>query len=93
MIGGLIAILIAYWFYRSAASRGLPGFHWAFAGLISYYIPNFIWSLGVSKPWMNQLHAQNASVMGTLLGFSSVLVGAAVASVVYFLTLRRKSAS
>lgn len=89
MIGGVIAIVIAYWFYRSAATRGLPAFQWAFAGAIVYYIPNFIWSLAVAKPMMNELHAQNASASATLLGFSSVLIGAAVALLVHLLVLRR----
>jgi hypothetical protein len=92
MIGGIVAILIAYWYYRSAEQRHLPGFQWAFAGLIAYYIPNFIWSLSVAKPWLNKLHAQTPSIMNTLVGFSSVFVGAAVAILVYRLVLRGKSA-
>lgn len=92
MFGGVIAILIAYWFYRSAESRNLPGIQWAIAGAVSYYIPNFIWSLLVAKPMMNQLHAQNATGTASALGFSSVFVGTAVATLVYFLVLRRTSA-
>lgn len=92
MIGGVIAILIAYWYYRTAESRGLPNFQWAFAGLISFYIPNFIWSLAIAKPMMNSLHAQNATATASLLGFSSVFVGAAAAVLVYFLVLKRASA-
>jgi uncharacterized membrane protein YgaE (UPF0421/DUF939 family) len=89
MIGGIVAILMAYWFYRSAEAHGLPVFQWAFAGLISYYIPNFIWSLMVAKPWINSLHAQNGTVLATLLGFSSVLVGALAAFLVNLLVLRK----
>jgi hypothetical protein len=91
MFGGIIAILIAYIFYRAAEARHLPGFQWALGGIISFYVPNFIWSLMVAKPMMTQLHAQNATGMASLLGFSSVFVGAAVALLVYFLVLRRLS--
>ena len=91
MIGGVVAIIITYWYYRGAIARHLPGFQWAFAGLIVYYIPNFIWSLGIAKPWLARLHSQTPSMIHTLVGFSSVLVGAAVALLVYFLILRRKS--
>jgi hypothetical protein len=89
MFGGLAAIVIAIWFYRSAESRGLPGIQWAIAGAIAFYVPNVIWSLLIAKPMMTQLHAQNASGMASLLGFSSVFVGAAVAGLVYVLVLRR----
>ncbi len=89
MFGGIIAIVIAFLFYRTAESKHLPGFQWAVGGVIAYYVPNFIWSLLVAKPMMNALHAQNATGPASLLGFSSVFVGAAVALLVYFLILRR----
>ena len=91
MFGGLIAILIALGFYKSAESKHLPGFQWAFAGVVAFYLPNFIWSLTIAKPMMNQLHAQNATGMASFLGFSSVIIGALVAGLVYMLVLRRAS--
>jgi hypothetical protein len=75
MIGGIVAVLIAYWFYRSAEDRGLPVFHWAFAGLLAFYIPNFAWSLLVAKPWVTSLHAQQATLATGLINFSSVALG------------------
>jgi hypothetical protein len=93
MIGGIIAIVIALWFYRTAESRHLSGIQWAIGGAIAFYIPNFIWSLMVAKPMMNQLHAQNATGMASMLGFSSVFVGAIVAILVHFLILRRTQAT
>lgn len=93
MIGGIIAILIALWFYRTAESRHLSGAQWAVGGAIAFYIPNFIWSLMVAKPMMNQFHAQNATGMASMLGFSSVFVGTMVAILVHFLILRRTQAA
>lgn len=92
MIGGLVAILIAYFYYQGAETRQLPGFQWAFGGALVFYVPNFIWSLAIAKPMMNQLHAQNATGLASLLGFSSVLIGALVAGLVYWLVLRPKKA-
>ena len=89
MFGGLIAILIALGFYKSAESKHLPGFQWAFAGVVSFYLPNFVWSLAVAKPMMTQLHAQNATGTASLVGFSSDFIGALVAGLVYLLILRR----
>ncbi|QXP84153.1 hypothetical protein ABZN20_06565 [Methylococcus sp. ANG] len=87
MIGGIVAILIAIWFYRSAEGRGLPAVQWAFAGLLAYYVPNFVWSLVVAKPLMAEFHARSAVMMAGLVGHSSVVVGAVVAIAVrhYFL--------
>ncbi|MDD2768175.1 MAG: hypothetical protein PHT19_05550 [Methylococcus sp.] len=87
MIGGIAAILITIWFYRSAEARGLPAVQWAFAGLVAYYVPNFVWSLLVAKPLMAEFHARAAVLMAGLIGHSSVIVGAAIAFVVhrYFL--------
>lgn len=89
MIGGIIAILMAYWFYRTAQSRQLPAFHWAVGGVLAFYVPNFIWSLTLAKPMLNQLHAQNGTVMATFWGFSSVIVGTAVAVAVHYFILQR----
>ena len=89
MFGGVAAILIAWWFYRAAEDRSLPAIQWAIGGAVAYYVPNFIWSVMVAKPMMNPLHAKNATTMASIVGFSSVFVGAAVALLVYFLILRR----
>jgi hypothetical protein len=75
MLGGIVALLIAVWFYRSAEARGLPSVPWAVAGVIAYYVPNFIWSLMVAKPWLTTLHVQNAAAMSSLVGHSSIFVG------------------
>ncbi|HYE37024.1 MAG TPA: hypothetical protein VEB01_16615, partial [Methylocaldum sp.] len=72
MIGGIVAVLIAYWFYRSAEDCGLSTFQWAFAGLLAFYVPNFAWSLLVAKPWVTSLHAQQATFSTGLINFSSV---------------------
>jgi hypothetical protein len=87
MIGGIVAVVIAIWYYRSAEARHLPAVQWAFAGLIAYYVPNFIWSFLVAKPLIAEFHARAAVMLAGLTGHSSVLVGAVVAILVrhYFL--------
>lgn len=89
MIGGIVAILVAYGFYRTAASRQLPAMPWAVGGTLAYYVPNFIWSLTLAKPMLNQLHAQGATAMATFWGFSSVIVGTVVAVAVHHFILQR----
>lgn len=91
MLGGIVAVVIAVWFYRSAEGRGIPPIPWAVAGAIAYYVPNFIWSLLVAKPWLSSLHAQNAAVMSSIVGHSSILVGVIFAVLVHrFALLRAK---
>lgn len=91
MLGGIVAVVIAVWFYRSAEGRGIPPIPWAVAGAIAYYVPNFIWSLLVAKPWLSSLHAQNAAVMSSIVGHSSILVGVVFAVLVHrFALLRAK---
>lgn len=93
MLGGIIAVVIAIWFYRSAEGRGLPPIPWGVAGVIAYYVPNFIWSLMVAKPWLSTLHAQNAAGLSSLVGHSSILVGAVVAVIVHRFALLRARTS
>lgn len=89
MLGGVVAVLIAIWFYRSAEGRGLPPISWGVAGVIAYYVPNFIWSLLVAKPWLVTLHAQNAAGLSSIVGHSSILVGAVFAVLVHRFALLR----
>ncbi|QSA96681.1 hypothetical protein [Methylococcus sp. EFPC2] len=88
MLGGLVAVAITIWFYKIAASKGVPAAQWGIAGLISFYVPNFIWSLLVAKPWLASLHNQGAAFKSSLVGHSSIFVGAAVAYVVWLVFLR-----
>jgi len=88
MLGGLIAVAIAIWFYKTAESKGAPAVQWGIAGLISFYVPNFIWSLVVAKPWLASLHNQGAPMKSSLVGHSSILVGAVCAWLIWSFFLR-----
>lgn len=92
MLGGLVAVVIAFWFYRTADSKGAPAMHWAVAGLIAYYVPNFIWSLWVAKPILQTLHAQSAPIKASLVGHSSIVIGAVCAWAVWYGFLRKLKA-
>jgi hypothetical protein len=92
MLGGVVAVLIAFWFYRTADSKGAPAIQWAIAGLIAYYVPNFIWSLLVAKPILQTLHAQSAPIKASLVGHSSIVIGALCAWLVWYGFLRKLKA-
>jgi hypothetical protein len=90
MIGGLIAVALAIWFYRTALANGMPALQWGIAGVVVYYIPNFFWSLMVAKPVLQNLHQQTAPMKYSFWGYSSVMVGLAVAVAVWYLLLNKK---
>ena len=57
MIGGLIAIAIAIWFYRTAVQMNDPRpVFWAVNGVAAYYIVVFLWWILVLKPASATLH-------------------------------------
>jgi len=89
MLGGLIAVAIAVWFYRTAMAKGAEGFQWGLVGIITYYVPNFLWSVMVAKPVLVNLHKQTAPIKYSLWGYSSVFVGLAVVLTVWYLVLNR----
>lgn len=79
MIGGLIAVAIAIWFYRTALQLNDPKvFQWAINGVVAYYLVVFIWWFLVLRPASQTLHHQNQPLLialhygGTVLGVAVV---------------------
>jgi hypothetical protein len=93
MIGGIVAIALAVLFYRTAVAKGAPALQWGMVGVITYYVPNFLWSVMVAKPVLTNLHKATAPMKYSFWGFSSVLIGlAAAATVWYFFLNKQKTA-
>ena len=75
IIGGLVAVAIAIWFYRTAVDLDDPRpFVWAVNGVIAYYIIVFMWQFLVFKPASAALHHQNPALL-TLIHFAGPLLG------------------
>lgn len=75
MIGGLIAVAIAIWFYRTALAINEPKpVLWVIYGVVAYYLIVGIWWFLVVKPMSGTLHHYSPTVMfvvhiaGNLLG-------------------------
>lgn len=81
MIEGILAILVAVWFYQTARRSGRDAFGWAAVGAGVFYATVFLW-VGLNKTdFMEQLHHQNVAVgifihyLGSALGlFTAWLV-------------------
>lgn len=57
MIGGLVTVAIAIWFYRTAIEiRDPKPFLWAFNSVAAYYVIVFLWWLLVLKPVSASFH-------------------------------------
>jgi hypothetical protein len=59
---------------------------------VSFYAPNFLWQMMVARPKLLLLHAQNQAFQAGFWGYSSVMLGAVCALLVWQLVLRNKSA-
>lgn len=93
MLGGIISILCAVWFYRTAVAKAAPGIQWAVVGFVTFFLPNLVWKLWVAQPIAVKFHAQNAFLKAGLISNSGVLVGAVVAWLVWSKVLNKLKSS
>ncbi len=74
MVEGILAILVAVWFYRTATSRGQDPFLWAAVGVGVYYLAVFLWVWFNKTSFMEGVHHQSVAVgvfihyLGSVLG-------------------------
>lgn len=68
VVGGIIAILVAIWFYRTAESKGAEPFSWAVAGTIFYYLPMGLWTWIVNPMIRNPYVTSEGSSLIVHLG-------------------------
>ncbi|BCX88512.1 hypothetical protein MIN45_P0881 [Methylomarinovum tepidoasis] len=79
MLGGLVALAIAIWFYRTAVEIDDPKpFMWAANGVIVYYLVVFIWWFLVLKPASEALHHQSQAMLAAIK-YGGILLGLGVA--------------
>ncbi|WP_022948753.1 hypothetical protein [Methylohalobius crimeensis] len=75
MLGGLLAILVAIWFYRSADRVGHPEpFKWGAIGAAVYYVAMFLWRWFANTGFMETLHHSSVT-MGMLVHYAGVAIG------------------
>lgn len=88
VIGGLLAIGLAVWYYRTAEAKGGPAVQWAIAGVMVFYVPNFLWQLMVAGPALKSIQKQTAPLKFGMWGYSSILIGLLVAIAVWTFFLK-----
>lgn len=81
MLGGIIAVLLCVWFYRTAEAMKLNPLPWIVGALVVYYGVKYGWTWGVVKPTMGD-KAGARTMMATLMtDYSGAVLGAIAAAV------------
>jgi len=88
VIGGLITIGLAVWFYRTAAAKGGPALQWGIAGALVFFVPKILWQVMVANPALRSMQKGTAPMKLALWDYSSILIGLAVAVAVWSLFLK-----
>ena len=89
MVGGLVAVGLAFWFHVSAEAKGLNPWKWVFISLAVYFGTLFVWVMLVGGPMMTQAIYARSLKMGSLSVYSGIAVGAIVVAIVRFKYLRK----
>ncbi|MGR9045879.1 MAG: hypothetical protein ACU83N_11315 [Gammaproteobacteria bacterium] len=84
MLGTITALLITYWFYRSAEATGKNPLSSAALGFLAYLIPCVIWTLAVTPSLRNAVEHNPGTLFGLFANYAYILVGIAAAVWVKF---------
>lgn len=94
IVGAILAIAIAYWFYRTAEKHGIEPTWWGLIGVACYYFSTLMWSTGVVRPVLTMVRETdpgNLRVWVAIGLFSTALFGALIAVLVRrYVLLRMK---
>ena len=88
----LAVLLSAFWYYRTAESRGQPALAWAIAGAMIYYGGFLFWMHGVLKNLMAAYFQTHGFWIGIGMDVSATLFGALCMAGFRWRVLARKGA-
>lgn len=88
----LAVLLSAYWYYRTAVSRGQPGIAWAIAGAMLYYGGFLLWMHVILKAVMSASFQTHSFWAGIGMDLSAILFGVACMAGFRWLVLLRNRA-
>ncbi len=87
----LAVLLSAFWYYRTAESRGQPALAWAIAGAMIYYGGFLFWMHAVLKNLMTGYFQMHGFWAGIGMDVSATLLGALCMAGFRWWVLLRKS--
>lgn len=85
MAGTITALLITYWFYKSAEATGKNPLSSAAIGFLSYLIPCVVWTFTVTPGLRDALEHNPGALSGLFVNYAYILVGIACAVGVKFM--------
>lgn len=84
MIGTVTALLISYWFYKSAETSGKNPLSSAAVGFLAYLLPCLVWTFAVTPTLRDAVEHNPDTLSGLFANYAYILVGAACAVWVKF---------
>ncbi|MGZ8239735.1 MAG: hypothetical protein ACXW00_12945 [Methylobacter sp.] len=79
MAGTITALLITYWFYKSAKATDKNPLSSAGLGFLSYLIPCLVWTLTVTPGLRDAVEHNPGTLSGLFVNYAYILVGTACA--------------
>jgi hypothetical protein len=79
MIGTITALLISYWFYKSAEATGKNPLSSAIVGFLAYLIPGVVWTFAVTPGLRDAVEHNPGTLSGLFVNYTYILVGVACA--------------
>ncbi len=89
MAGTITALLITYWFYKSAEATGKNPLSSAGLGFLSYLIPCIVWTFTVTPGLRDAVEHNPGTLSGLLVNYAYILVGSACAIGVKFMHFKQ----
>ena len=84
MAGTVTALLISYWFYKSAEAAGKNPLTSAGIGFLCYLIPGIIWTIFVTPTLRDAFEHNPTTLFGLFFNYAYIAVGIACAVWVKF---------
>ncbi|MGZ5053133.1 MAG: hypothetical protein ACXWF8_19290 [Methylobacter sp.] len=89
MIGTITALLITYWFYKSAEATGKNPMNSAITGFLSYLIPCLVWTFAITPGVRDAVQHNPGTLSGLFVNYAYILAGIACAVGVKFLYFKQ----
>ncbi|MGR9116064.1 MAG: hypothetical protein ACU85E_09880 [Gammaproteobacteria bacterium] len=89
MAGTIAALLITYWFYKSAETAGKNPMSSALLGFLAYLIPCIIFTVAVTPSLRNAVEHNPGTLFGLFANYAYILVGIACAIWVKFMHFKQ----
>ncbi|MGJ0493159.1 hypothetical protein [Methylobacter sp.] len=89
MAGTITALLITYWFYRSAEATGKNPLSSAGLGFLSFLIPCIVWTVAVTPGLRDAVEHNPGTLSGIFVNYAYIVVGAACAAWVKYMHFKQ----